>query len=308
MSDKPLNIKPAPRILVSSISRKVPLLRELERGLKKVSPSSIIIGADSDERCIASHFVDEFWHMPKLDEMSEHSFINKLIELKISGMQKNAISLMLPDSTTVNTCLDKLAFSDTLTKFDFPVIPAAKNINELKTNSYVVKEQFGAGSSSIFINVDKKNALIHADKLKSAIFQPYMEGDEYSIDVYFDKHSNFKGAVSRKRDLVINGESQVSSTVNEPEMEQLCEKIGSVLKLVGHAIFQIIKTVDAELHIIELNTRFGGASTLSITAGLDSFYWFGLESVGISVDSYQFIRSPTNLMQVRYPTDKIIEI
>jgi len=316
----------APKILVTSVSRKVSLLRELHKGLNRISAESAIIGADSDEQCIASYFVDEFWHMPRLEELSANTLIEKLLDLKITGiiptrdgelsyfadlrelLLENGIYLMLPKSSTVNTCLDKLAFCETLTRLDFPVISTVKNINDLNTDSFVIKEQFGAGSNTILINADKQNALIHANRLKSAIYQPYIEGEEFSIDVYFDTSSNFKGAAARKRELVINGESQVTTTVEEPEMERLCENIGSTINLVGHAVFQIIKTADAKLHIIELNTRFGGASTLNIAAGLDSFYWFGLESVGISIDAYEFTKSPKTLKQVRYPADKIIEI
>ncbi len=315
-----------PRILVTSISKKVPLLQELERSLKKISLSSSIVGADSDEQCIASYFINEFWHMPKLEDLSVGTLINNLIELKITGiiptrdaelsyfaglrelLLENGIYLMLPKLSTVNTCLDKLIFSDKLRELDYPVIPSTKNINEMKVGSFVVKEQIGSGSSSILLNADKQAALFHAKSLQDAIFQPYIEGNEYSIDVYFDTNSKFKGAVSRKRCVVINGESQVSTTVNEPDMERLCKKIGTALNLVGHAIFQIIKTADEKLHIIELNTRFGGASTLSVAAGLDSFYWFGLESVGINIDTYKFKRSQGDLKQIRYPADKIIEI
>lgn len=55
-----------------------------------------------------------------------------------------------------------------------------------------------------------------------------------------------------------------------------------------------------------MNARFGGASHLSIKAGLDSFYWFFLESSGHNIDVYPFIRNKEELKLIRYPEDLII--
>ena len=44
-------------------------------------------------------------------------------------------------------------------------------------------------------------------------------------------------------------------------------------RILGHSILQVIKK-ENKYHIIECNARFGGASTLSYTLGLESFLWF----------------------------------
>ena len=75
------------------------------------------------------------------------------------------------------------------------------------------------------------------------------------------------------------------------------------LNLYGHVILQAIISDKNEVFIIECNPRFGGASTLSVHAGLDSFYWAYLESMKVSIKDYPFIRSQKELTQVRYPQD-----
>jgi hypothetical protein len=40
--------------------------------------------------------------------------------------------------------------------------------------------------------------------------------------------------------------------------------------------------------------------------GLDSFYWFLLETQKIKLEKYRFIRKEINKKQIRYTTDLII--
>ena len=320
------------KILVTSVSKKVPLVRELKKALNRVCEENIIVGADAEFDCVAKHFVDDFWQMPQLSELSDDELINYLQQAGINGiiptrdgelmffatrkqlLKKHNINLMLAPENAVQICLDKKLFSEQLIRQNFSVIPAVlpSEIEQLDCTSYVVKERFGAGSQSILIDVKKQAAIEHAKQLDSAIIQPFIEGDEYSIDVFFSRNSNCKGVVVRRRDLVINGESQITSTVYEPAIAELCNSVAKHLKLTGHAVFQVIKTLDGAVHIIELNSRFGGASTLSIAAGLDSFYWFALETMGESIDEHGLIypdkSSFTGLRQIRYAVDEIVEI
>ena len=49
-----------------------------------------------------------------------------------------------------------------------------KNIDEIEAKLFVVKEQFGAGSSNVGIKLGKLDALEHAKRIKHPIFQPYI--------------------------------------------------------------------------------------------------------------------------------------
>jgi carbamoyl-phosphate synthase large subunit len=78
------------------------------------------------------------------------------------------------------------------------------------------------------------------------------------------------------------------------------------MNLRGHAVIQVIKDNFNNYHIIECNARFGGASTLAIASGLDSFYWFILESMGENIDKYPFLRVENEIRQIRYKKDMIL--
>jgi len=53
-------------------------------------------------------------------------------------------------------------------------------------------------------------------------FPTLIKGSEVSVDLYIDKTGKTKGAVSRERSLVVNGESQITVTIQDGKLEQLC--------------------------------------------------------------------------------------
>jgi carbamoyl-phosphate synthase large subunit len=61
------------------------------------------------------------------------------------------------------------------------------------------------------------------------------------------------------------------------------------------------------LHLLECNCRFGGASTLSIAAGLDSFYWFLRECLNEDLSDLPFLNYRRGLRQIRYAEDKFFQ-
>lgn len=309
--------------LVTSISRKVPLIEAVKTAGHKISPNFIIHGCDIDPRCIGRYFVDFFWQPPSISEISfqlvrdycQYHGITAIIPTRDGDLEFYAanrhlfeqigIHVMISSLEAIQMCLDKKSFADWLTARQYPSIPTELSIDLIQAPLYVLKDRYGAGSVSLGLKLTRQSAKQQAEKLASPIFQPYIEGTEYSVDVYVDKSSNVKGTIVRKRELIVSGESQVTTTVRKPEIDNLCMNIAQELKLYGHAVFQVIESPDNALHIVECNPRFGGASTASIAAGLDSFYWFLLESSGKSLSNFPFHRAQEEIKQVRFPMDRI---
>ena len=313
-------------VLVTSISKKTGLLKAVKKACNKYGTNVKLIGGDVNKNAIGKHFVDEFWEMPTLKELNVDTLISfckknhiKLIIPTRDGellfwsrikteLKSNGIAVMVSDSEAIEICLDKLNFYETLNKLNLPAIPATKNIDLLKdTERFVVKEQFGAGSLSIGLNLTKGQAIEHAKKLQAPIFQPYIPGKEVSVDVYIDGKGKTKGVIVRSRDEVVNGESQVTTTVNNPDLEKLSISLAEKIKLSGHIVLQIMIDSENKNHIIECNSRFGGASTLSVHCGLDSFYWALLEAFGNDISEYPFLKPSKQKSQIRFPEDIIID-
>lgn len=316
----------APHVLISSVSRKIPLIREVYRALNKFGSGGKITGSDSNENAIGASFTDQFWKAPSLKDLTisqliefcQKNNINIIIptrsgELSFfarakSSLEKAGISTMVSELSAIENTTDKLKFSQVLKTAGFPVIPSFENLDDLKEcNQLVVKERYGAGSLSIGINLSEVEARNFSKKLVAPVFQPFIQGIEYSIDVYIDKFGRAKGGITRSRDLVVSGESQITTVVERPQLVTVCLKAAEALKLRGHVVFQAILDENENPHLIECNPRFGGASSLSVNAGLDSFYWFILESTGNDISNYPFIQSRAGLRQIRFPEDKLIE-
>lgn len=312
------NKKKLKNVLITSISKKVPLIKSVKRGVHKISKSIKIFGGDSDFNSIGKNFVDSFWEMPHLNNLSYKELLNYCIENNIgliiptrdgeleyfakikNKLKSSGICVMVSDASSIKYCLDKLAFGG-LEKIN--AIPAFKNIDQLRAEKFVVKEQYGYSSKSIGINLSRSEALLHASSLEYPIFQQFISGYEISIDSYITTDNNIKGIITRKRIIVENGESVITSTFSDHNLEKILKIYILSLNLYGHINLQAIIDENNDIHIIECNARFGGASTISIKSGLDSFYWLYLESIGLSLKDYKFIKSKKQITQIRHLED-----
>ncbi|MBN2816390.1 MAG: ATP-grasp domain-containing protein [Campylobacterales bacterium] len=282
-------------VLVTSIGSKHALLRVLKKAMYDFNPSLLLIGADINSDVVTKSSVDIFWHMPRLDELTFQELLNYVQENNISyiiptrdaellffskyktSLLNYGVHTFVADVEVVNFCYDKLHFY-TQRKIDW-AIQTSTTLENIQTENIVLKERFGAGAKDIKCNVTKTETLTFADSLQNPIFQPYISGDEYSIDCYVDKHMQCRAVVVRSRDVVVNGESQISTTKEIPELKQQAAAFVELHRIQGHSLLQVILNEKGS-HLIECNARFGGASSLSEYVGLRSFYWFFLESVG----------------------------
>lgn len=310
-------------ILITSISKKVPLIKSVKKASIKLGQGSKVIGADINNNCIGKNFVDQFWHCPCWAKMDIENFlaycednhVRYIIptrdgELRYFAehreyLKDRKISVMVSSMETIQTCLDKLEFYRKLTSLGYPVILTTDNIEEITAEKFVVKERFGAGANNIGLNLTKQEAREHAATLQTPIYQPYIQGKEVSADLYLELKGRTKGVILRYRELIEHGESQVTATFRDEKLERLCAEIAEKLNIYGHAVFQLFITDNGEYQIIEVNPRFGGASTLSLAVGLDSFYWFLLESDGNDLEEYSFIRPAKEKRLVRHVSDLI---
>jgi len=144
--------------------------------------------------------------------------------------------------------------------------------------------------------------------MMSPVYQPYIRGEEVSADLYVDIAGVVKGVVLRCRNQVVSGESKVTTSFRDQTLEILCMVMAGSLGLRGHVMFQIIIDQNNRPHIVECNCRFGGASTLSIVCGLDSFYWYLLEPVGTDLTGISVELAGESLRQVRYAVDKVVPV
>lgn len=313
-------------ILVSSAARKIPLLQAVRQAMDKLGGNGKVIAADCDAKCSAKYFADDFWQMPLLSAITNQKLLAGLQcrdvryiiptrdgELlfwseRKAWLHSHGIAVMAAGVEPTAGSLDKLAFYEHCRALDIPAIETRLKPDGLNADWYVVKERYGAGSRQLGLKLSQREAEVWARKMEQPVFQPFVSGKEYSVDAYVDQSGRVKGAVCRTRDVVVNGESQITTTVNDVVLEKKCTEYIEQLGLYGHVVLQVLVDETGKITVIECNARFGGASTLSIAAGLDSLYWFLLESRGEDLRQYPFKRREKELRQVRYPQDLVMEV
>jgi carbamoyl-phosphate synthase large subunit len=287
----------------------------IDRGLK-------VVAGDMDPMAIARFEADEFWQMPRLTD----NILSELIE----SCRIRSISIVLPSRDgeldfwarhrpafleagievivsspeAIARCRDKLAFARFGHNIGLPMIPTDKTPDGFGGVRFVVKERFGAGSRGIGLNLDYQQAVEHAKGLDEPVFQPFVPGPEISIDGWVSTRGQVVGVVLRCRDLVVSGESQVTTTFRDAALEREAIQILTALQLRGPVVLQAI-VVDGKLQVIECNPRFGGASTASIAAGLDSLYWSLAEAMGDTACP-DFHRISGEARQIRMSVDRVI--
>lgn len=314
-------IGPNLRVLITSAAKKIPLINAVRSAALRVDENAAVIAGDSCNDALAKYIADDFWLMPKISEDSLSLIIEGCLAFQINvilptrdgelqfwathadTLSRVGIGVIISSLPSVNICLDKFRFSHFGLKKGLPIIPSALSMRNFEAPSYVVKERFGAGSRSLGLNLSPSEAVTHAGKLSAPIYQPFIKGKEFSIDAWVDCNHRVIGLVPRYRTHVVNGESEVTTTFQNVIIESQAIQIIEALALSGPVVLQGILDQDDEVHFIECNARFGGASTASIVAGLDGLFWSFLEMRGEKIDEHTFKRDPRQIIQIRIPSD-----
>jgi carbamoyl-phosphate synthase large subunit len=308
-------------VLVSSSSKKVPLVLATQEAVRRIRPEAKVVAGDIRDDVLTRYVADEFWKMPHASD--------EQLDALISGCRERGIDVVLPTrdgellfwsrhrkrladegiqvvvapSEGIRLCLDKLAFAAFGGERGLPFIPAGTSPHDVGPGPYVVKERHGAGARNIRLKLAREAAVEHASQLSDPIYQPFVSGREISIDAWLDADHRLKGLVLRRRERVADGESQVTTTFRDADIERQAAAILEALGLAGPVVMQVLLDEANAMHVIECNARFGGASTTSIAAGLDALHWSLLEAIGADVADYPFDRVPGEVRQVRVPQD-----
>jgi carbamoyl-phosphate synthase large subunit len=315
-------------VLVTSISSKVPLLQAVRRALGDVSPQGRLVGVDRDPAVVGRWFVDVFHQAPDLEASSFQWWLDRCREDGIRwivptrdgellqwarwkpALAAADIHCMVPEADVVEKCLDKLRFPEAVGSeaggLAVPYTGTAPDREGIPR--WVVKERFGAGSRGVICGVSAAEALAAAPSFQAPVFQAWVCGVELSADLYVSRQGRPLGCVLRRREVVVRGESQVTSVVEDRDLARRLMELACRLGVTGHAVFQVMVEPSQTVWLLECNCRFGGASTLALAAGLDSFRWFFEETLGRELPVQTPVLGTPGLRQVRYPADLLLKV
>ncbi len=279
-------------VLILSAGRRVELIQCFQKAATKLEIKSNIVAGDCSETAPALYFADKIAKLPRI---TDPSYIESIIEVcnkeKISlvvptidtdllmlAESKNNIEkrtnakVLISDIEVVKICRDKIATQHYLENngFKVPNMYTKEDIEKGKLYfPLFIKPKSGSSSINTFKvnNYDELN--LYLNIIKEPIIQDFMEGEEYTVDVFLDFESNIISVVPRQRIAIRSGEISKGKVVKDREIIEDVLKLMRVLKPIGHITVQLMKTKKG-IEYIEINPRFGGGAPMSIQSGADS--------------------------------------
>ena len=279
-------------ILILSAGRRVELIQSFRKAANKLKVKSTIIAGDCSETAPAIYFADKKVLLPKI---SEDNYIEEIINI----CKRESVSLIIPtidtdllllskecerikiesktkvlisNTAVVSICRDKIRMQRFFEENGFKV-PKMYTKDELKTTDLKFPLFIKPKSGSSSINALKVNNLVELDLYKSLIDDPivqdFIEGSEYTVDVFLDFECKPITIVPRLRIETRNGEISKGRIIKDREIIEDVKRLVEVLKPIGHITIQLMKTVNGIIYI-EINPRFGGGAPMSIQSGADS--------------------------------------
>ncbi|MED4375446.1 ATP-grasp domain-containing protein [Schinkia azotoformans] len=279
-------------ILILSAGRRVELVQCFQKAAKKLNVNSSIVAGDCSNTAPALYFADRVCELPRVNEPN---YIGSIIEvcnkenialivptidtdLLLLAENKNLIEeqtsakVLISDTRVVKICRDKVTTQRFLEENGFR-IPKMYTNEDLENGDIqfplFIKPKSGSSSINTFKVNNSSELKTYKAIIEQPIIQDFMEGEEYTVDVFLDFESTVITIVPRLRIATRSGEISKGKIIKDREIINDVSKLTNVLKPIGHITVQLMKTKNG-IEYIEINPRFGGGAPMSIQSGADS--------------------------------------
>ena len=291
-------------ILFTCIGRRVSLLESFRRAARTLKIKAVFIGTDTsplssalqlcDEKFVVRPIHDQRYLPDLLKIAADHkvSLLIPTIDTDLLVLAKNAkrfadlgCRVLVSQPGVVAVCQDKRKTYKFLVQngFDTPATMSTRAALSSKTLQWpsFLKPWDGYASRGNAVVRNRKELAFFDRQIPNAICQEFVDGTEYTCDVYVDSDMKVRCVVPRKRIEVRAGEVSKSQVVKHPvicaEAARLVEKLAAGP---GVITLQLFLTRQGRVKFIEINPRFGGGAPLSIKAGADFPKWILQELLG----------------------------
>jgi carbamoyl-phosphate synthase large subunit len=304
-------------ILITSAGRRVSLVKNFQKHAK-------VYTCDANPHLSSACQVsDGFFKVPKVTESTYKKYLfeickEKNIKIIIPTIDteliflasfkrdflKKGIFIAVSDENLCKTFSLKTSSENFFLKNNFKT---PKIISDLENSKYPLFAKLDNSSSSIGackVN-DYEDALCFIRRNKNYVFQEYIKGIEYTVDVFIDSSGKVISIVPRERIEVRGGEVSKGRTVKNREIIDEIKKFCNILKgAYGTITVQVFKT-NKGIYFIEVNPRFGGGYPLSYLAGADFAKYLINDYLGIELEYNEDWQD--NLIMLRYDAEVLID-
>lgn len=278
-------------ILITSVSRKVWLVKAFKDAFNQEKIDGKVMSVDINPLSAGFYASDKHQIIPP---SSDPTFIHTLIEIcekesirlliptrddelvlfakNKEKFENKGVKVMISDQETIRICNDKYKFYQFLTKNNFPT-PKTYLPNQIDLSSIhyplIIKSNLGSGGKNIFKVKNKSELNFFLNYVPDPIVQEFIDGKEYTTDLFSDFDKNVLTIVPRERIETFCGESYKGRTVEDDEMIKKAKSLAETLGTVGHITIQCIKN-DTGMEFIEINPRIGGGANLGFASGANT--------------------------------------
>jgi carbamoyl-phosphate synthase large subunit len=255
------------------------------KSLKMAGFGGKILATDSSSLSAGFFMADINEIIPQADE---HSFLDRLFQIvkmyQVEVLMPSSGSDIYPysenrkqlaemgaeaivsDRDKLEICRDKMLTFQTLSnKFVLPFTTAESD--KIDTFPVLAKPRFGKGSRGIVKIDDESDLRYIISKRDDLVFQEYLPGTEYTVDVLSDLDGKPIIAVPRIRMQTKAGISTKGRVLRDPTLEMECMKIAEVVGIRGPCCMQMKESAEGRLKLIEINPRMGGGTIFTSLAG-----------------------------------------
>lgn len=314
-------------ILITSAGQRVSLVRSFQTELRKYVKDGQVFTTDFNPLLApACHVSDQSFAVLRADDPN---YIEQLLELclkhkvklvvptidtellvlskHIERFKQHGIELLVSDSTLVEKCRDKRQINRFFQQNGI-IIPKQYEINELKFPVFV-KPYDGSLSKGIFIAKNSNDIKAEHRIDPKLMFMDYIspeEYDEFTVDCYYDRLSNLKCVVPRKRIFVRAGEVNKGVTKKNFIVSEFNKKLAHIDGARGCLTIQVfLHKAEDKIIGIEINPRFGGGYPLTYLAGANYTQW-AIQEYLLNQSIQNFSEWKDNLLMLRYDAEVLV--
>lgn len=205
-------------------------------------------------------FIDEFnkvikdneidWVFPAYDDVLLHLSLHR---------DALAAPLLTSSPEVVYTARSKRRTYEHLAGCNF--VPSVyETIESVPSYPVFLKPDIGQGSQGIFLAKDRASAETHIALDPSLLICEYLPGEEFTVDCFTNRHGVTLFCGARKRARVKSGISVATFPVDlDEEVRPICEAIMDRLPFRGAWFFQVKRSKDGQLKLLEVAPRIAGS-------------------------------------------------
>ncbi len=245
-----------------------------------------IVAADMDEMAPGQHLADYHYIAPSLRRPEDYlDFLAEtcrrhevkamfpcfsrelsLISSSREMFRSLGVDMLVSPPQTIDLCNDKSRMGEVVERLGIPV---PRIFDKPCCSDLPLFSKYKEGSSSIgAIRIDHRQTLEAAMSAeRPRIYQEFVKGVEYTVDILCDRDSTCMVVAPRKRIQTKAGQTVKGVTVVSEVLDQYSRMICKAVGVVGACNIQFIER-EGTFHFIELNPRYAaGGLMLTVHAG-----------------------------------------